>query len=239
MKSFLLLIFLFCGGVGIIPAQKQKASNGTNTHWFVGVDAGISCGSSTLKSFGLDKIRFGYSGGILGGYHINTFLSVEAEFRYHHLRLGTYDCCEHLWLGTDGNRYFAPVVGMDSWQYNDIHSSISLYGLGSGLNIDFVNIFYPESRWSFLLSPTIYGMKSSTKIKTISADRTIRDGSTIHFGVEGALAIGYQISQRINIRLYSGITCLTGKGMDAMPQAEHKSNYMWNNGVKVFFNIWK
>ena len=168
-----------------------------------------------------------------------SFLSVEAELSYRHLGLGAYDCCQHLFLGADGNRYFAPVAGMNSWQYRDLRSSVSLYGLGARLNVDFVRMFKPQSRWSFLVSPAIYGMGSSATVKTISTDKEVKNGSSFHFGIGGDLGVGYQVTSQINVRLYSGMTYLTGKGMDAMPQVEHKSNYMWNSGVKVLFNLWK
>ena len=128
---------------------------------------------------------------------------------------------------------------MNSWQYRDLRSSVSLYGLGARLNVDFVRMFKPQSRWSFLVSPAIYGMGSSASVKIISTDKEVRNGSSFHFGIGGDLGVGYQVSPRTNIRLYSGMTYLTGNGIDAMPQAEHKSSYIWNSGVKVTFAIGK
>ena len=59
----------------------------------------------------------------------------------------------------------------------------------------------------------------------------------MHFGVGGDLGVGYQVSPRVNLRLYTGMTYLTGKGIDAMPQTEHKTNYTWDTGVKVTFAL--
>ncbi len=238
MKRLLFLTFLLFVNVGTIQAQKQKISI-AEPHWYIGADAGVSFGNSTFKSFGMDKTRIGFGIGLLGGYHINQYISAEAELSYRYMGLGAYDCCQHLFLGADGNRYFAPVAGVNSWQYNDLHSSVNLYGLGARLNVDFVKMFKPTSRWSFLISPAIYSVLSSANIITISTDKEVKNGTSFHFGAGGDLGVGYQISPKINIRLYSGITLLTGKGIDALPQVEHKSNYTWNSGVKVTFAISK
>ncbi len=238
MKRLMLLAFSLCVSICLVQAQEQTANTAT-PRWYVGADAGISFGSSTLKSFGMDKTRVGYGGSLLGGYHINSFLSTEAELSYRHLGVSAYDCCQHLWLGADGNRYFAPVAGMNSWQYTDLRSSVTLYGLGVRLNVDFLRMFQPASRWSFFISPAIYGIGSSAAIKTISTNSKVRSGSSFHFGVGGDLGVGYQVCSNINIRLYSGATLLTGKGMDAIPQVDHKSNYTWKSGVKVIFAIGK
>ena len=146
MKKCLLIALLLCTSISITIAQ----------NWYVGVDAGVSFGSSTFKSFGMDKTRVGIGGGILGGYHINSFLSAEAEFSYHHLGLGVYNCCKNSWLGSDGNRYLAPVAGMDGWQYSNLHSAVSMYGLGAKLNVDLVRFFKPKSKWSFLTNWNYY-----------------------------------------------------------------------------------
>ena len=101
---------------------------------------------------------------MLGGYHINSFLSVEAELSYRHLGLGAYDCCQHLFLGADGNRYFAPVAGMNSCQYRDLRSSVSLYGLGARLDVGFVWLFYPQCRCCVLVTPSILSLVSSSSV---------------------------------------------------------------------------
>ncbi len=238
MKRAIVTLLLLLALVFSAQAQETKSAL-ADSRWYVGADVGVSFGSSTLKSFGMDKTRVGYGAGLMGGYQINSFLSTELEVNYRHLGLGAYDCYQNLWLGADGNRYFAPVTGMDNWQYSDLRSSISLYGLGVRLNVDFIKLFKPESRWSAMISPAIYGIGSSASVRTISSGDKVRNSSSFHFGVGGDLGVGYQVCKNINVRLYSGITYLTGKGIDAMPQVEHKSNNTWNSGVKVTFVIGK
>jgi ompA family protein len=237
-KTFLFTFFLLC----VLPptqAQKVQKSADNPSRWYVGADLGVSLGGATFNSFGVDKTRVGFGFGVLGGYHINSFLSAEAEFKYTHLSLGTYDCCRNLWLGSDGNRYFAPVAGMQGWNYRDVYSSTSLYGVGLRLNVDFLKLFHPANRWSVMLSPAIYNMGSSARVKTIADEATALKNSSYHFGMGGDISLGYQVSKHINVRLYTGMTYLTGRGMDGLPQTEHKAGYTWDTGVKVTFALSK
>lgn len=236
----LFLLFFALLPVTIFAQQKVESQPVFSSKWYIGVDGGISFGRGTLVSFGADKTRVGYGFGLLGGYHINSFLSTEAELHYSRLGLGAYDCCKDLWLGADGNRYYAPLAGVKNYRYDDIYSSVNLYSLGMRLNIDFLRMFNPNSRWSILLSPAVYGISSKAAIKTSEGKNMIIKGDNrMHFGVGGDLGVGYQICERVNLRLYTGMTYITGKGMDAMPQTEHKTNYTWDTGVKLTFALGK
>lgn len=241
MKRTILIVFgLLClYPLGELQAQEKDDADKKLSRWYVGGDVGIAFGNSTFKSIVADKTRTGFDLGVLGGYHINSYLSAETELRYTHLGLGAYGCCQNLWLGSDGNRYFAPVGGMKGWNYREIYSSTNLFGLGLHLNVDFMKLFRPESRWSALLSPAIYGTGSWAKIKTIAGKTDVYDGSSFHFGVGTDVGAGYQVCEQINVRLYTGITYLTGKGIDGLQQADHKSNYTWNTGVKVTYLLGK
>lgn len=234
--AFLLLLFCMVLPVSIL-AQTSTNQLFKTSKWYIGADAGLSFGRGTLCSFGADKSRVGYGFGLLGGYHINSFLSTEAELRYGHLGLGAYDCCKDLYLA-NGSRYYAPLAGAKNYRYGDIFSSVNLYELGLHLNIDFVKMFRPETRWSFLVLPAVYGVASKATVKTTDGENTVLKGDgQMHFGVGGDLGVGYQVSPRVNLRLYTGMTYLTGKGIDAMPQTEHKTNYTWDTGVKVTFAL--
>ncbi len=237
MKRKLILVLLFLISLTSSTAQNINGTPGKKQRLYIGADAGISFGSSTLKSFGLDKTRVGFGFGLLGGYHLNHFISAEAELSYHHLGLGAYDCCQNLWLSSNGNSYFAPVADTNNWQFKDLKSSVNLYGIAARVNVNFISMFDIAGRWSVLLSPAIYGMGSSAKIITISLDQQISENSGFHFGIGSDLGVGYQVTQKMNFRLYSGVIYLTGKKMDGMPQIHHKSNYTWNSGLKVTFAI--
>lgn len=236
----LVLLFLEPVSGGLFAQEKSTSPIANLSQWYIGADAGVSFGRGTFCSFGADKTRTGYGLGLLGGYHINSFLSTEAELRYSHLGLGAYDCCKDLYLASDGNRYYAPLAGAKNYRYGDLFSTVNLYELGLQLNIDFVQMFRPESRWSFLVSPALYGVASKADVKTTKDENEVLKGDgQMHFGVGADLGVGYQVSPRVNLRLYTGMTYLTGKGIDALPQTEHKNNYTWDTGVKVTFALGK
>ena len=239
MRKMILFALLSSYLFPLVQAQENQASTSKADKWYIGGDAGVSFGRGTFCSFGADKTRTGYGFGLLGGYHINSFLSTEAELRYGRLGLGAYECCKDLYLA-DGNRYYAPLAGAKNYRYGDLFSSVNLYELGLHLNIDFVRMFHPESRWSFLMSPAVYGVASKANVNTIKDENEVLKGDgQMHFGVGGDLGVGYQVSPRVNLRLYTGMTYLTGKGIDALPQTEHKTNYTWDTGVKVTFLLGK
>lgn len=205
--------------------------------WHIGMSGGVSFGRGTFCSFATDGTRPGFNVGILGGYEINRYLSAELSLDYTRMILGTYDCCQNLWLASDGNRYFAPLAGAMNYEYKNLRSTTNLVGLGAHLNIDLVGIWKENSRWSALISPAIYGVVSSADVKQISDKEKVRDESAFHFGVGADLGVGYMITPCWGLRLKTGISLLTGKPMDAMPKAEHKSNYVWATSLQVIFKL--
>lgn len=238
-RKYLFALLLMCLA-SLTQAQEPQTKTDALSRWYIGVDAGASVGHGTFTSFGADKTRIGYGIGLLGGYHLNPYLSVETEFKFSSLGMSAYDCCTNLYLASNGNRYFAPLAGATNHRYGDLYSTVNLYQLGVHLNIDFVRMFKPQSRWSLLLSPAVYGIGSQATVKTIQGEATVLKGDNqTHIGMGGDLGVGYQVSPRVNLRLYSGLTYITGKGIDALPQTEHKSNYTWNSGLKVTFTLGK
>lgn len=213
----------------VLQAQRSRS------RWYIGGGAGIAFGRGTLCSFAADGTRPGWNVGLLGGYRINRLLSAEVSLDYTRLNLGAYDCCANLWLGADGNRYYAPVAGMDSYSYKELRSTTNLVSLGAHLNVDLVSIWKEDSRWSALVTPAIYTVWSSAKVKqeAVEANKT----SGLHFGLGADLGVQYMITPQWGVRLTTGIDYITGKPIDAMPRTEHKSNYVWNTGLKVIFKL--
>lgn len=220
---------------------EQTTTNNSNhkkkSLWYVGISGGVSFGRSTFCSFAMDGTRPGFNVGVLGGYEINHYLSAELSLDYTRMTLGTYDCCQNLWLASDGNRHFAPLAGVKNYQYNDLRSTTNLVGLGAHLNFDLVGIWKENSRWSALVMPAVYGVVSTADVKLLSANEKVRNESAFHFGVGTDLGVGYMVTPCFGLRLKTGISLLTGKPMDAMPKAEHKSNYVWNTSLQVIFKL--
>lgn len=202
--------------------------------WYIGFGGGMSFGRSTFASLAMDKTRPGFNAGVLGGYKINKLLSAELSLDYTSMRLGSYDCCQNLWLGEDGNRYFAPLSGVKSFKYSDLISTTNLVGLGAHFNIDLLSIWNQNSKWLALVSPVISGVYSNAGVKQL--DSKVNTASTLHFGVGIDLGVGYMITSKIDLRLSTGINYLTGT-IDALPREEHKTSYAWNSGLKLIYKL--
>lgn len=246
MKSKLLFILLFFISLSCnISAQSIKKSNTKNhSNCYIGVQGGVPFGLSTFSSFGADKTRAGFIGGVYGGYRFNPILSAEVSMKWGKTTLSAQECCieRGYWLGEDGNRYFVPVAGMNGWGYGDLKSSVSLQQYGVQLNVNLLGLFNSnkQSRWSVELSPTLAAIGTKATIKTISENADVLKGSTDwHLGVGGNLQVGYHITKNLEIGIYSGITYLTGKRMDAAPEYRHKNNYIWESGVRIGWTFGK
>ena len=67
----LLLCILLCAA----PLMAQDAPENTKSSgWYAGVQGGVPFGVSTFSSFGFDKTRAGFSGGVYGGYRLHPAL---------------------------------------------------------------------------------------------------------------------------------------------------------------------
>lgn len=232
--SLLLVLVTLCSTV---RAQEQ-----TQSLWYGGIKGGIPFGISTFSSFGADKMRAGFSGGIYGGYRFNAVLSLEASTAWGKMGMSADKGCLSYWLGMDGNRYLAPVVGMEGWNYSDIYNSVMLQSYGVHLNVNVLGLFAAtrDSRWTMNLSPALYGVGTKATVKTTDGDQTALKGENLwHLGVGGDLMAEYAITKNLTAGIYTGITYLTGAKMDGMPQHIHNDNMTWESGIRIGWRFGK
>ena len=222
-----------------ISSAEQPATNLTlqekPSRWYIGMGGGLSFGRSTFASFAMDKTHPGINVGLVGGYAINKIISTELSLNYNQMTLGSYDCCQNLWLGADGNRYFAPVAGIKNYKYSDLTSTTNLVNLGTHFNIDLIHLWYTDSRWSALVAPAIYGVYSNASIKQ-SNTKIFENQSKFHFRTGIDIGAGYMITPKIGMRFMTGVNYLTG-AIDALPREEHKTSYVWNSSLLLIFKL--
>ncbi len=233
-KKNLLTFILLVASIYIVHAEdkKDKATqsfiNRVIPKMYVGVNGGISFGGTTFSSFAKDNTDVGFNCGAFAGYEIDSIFSAELSLDYSYMNLKNRACCQNLWLGADGERYFAPVSHMQSYKYSEITAQTNLYSLGTHLNINLLKIWYKETKWSAVVSPALYVVYSKVRL--------INKSSKFHFGAGVDLGVGYKLSEKISLRLTTGLNYLTGN-IDNLPREEHKISYIWNSHIGAIYNF--
>ena len=233
----------------VLPLSTMKAEEGKDVlapsqGWYVGVEGGMPFGFSTFSSFGHDKTHLGWAAGLYGGYRFNSIFSAELSAKYGEMNLSAQDCCveRNYWLGSDGMRYNAGVLGMDSWEYANLKSHVRMGRYGARVNVNLLGLFpqTADSRWDLAVSPHIYAVTTKADIQTIADDAKEMKGSTNwHLGYGADLQVGYQLTSCLKLGIYSGLTRLTGERMDGMSEHLHKNNFVWESGVRLGINLTK
>ena len=233
----------------VLPLSTMKAEEGKDVlaplqGWYVGIEGGMPFGFSTFSSFGHDKTRLGWAAGLYGGHHFNSIFSAELSAMYGEMNLSAQDCCveRNYWLGSDGVLYNAGVLGMDSWEYANLKSHVRMGQYGARVNINLLGLFHQtaNSRWDLAVSPHIYAVTTKADIHTIADEAKVMKGSTNwHLGYGADLQVGYQLTSCLKLGIYSGLTRLTGKRMDGMPEHLHKNNFVWESGIRLGISFTK
>ena len=238
-KNRLLVAMLaFILPFAFVKAEVKEDGKTISQGWYVGVEGGMPFGFSTFSSFGHDKTHLGWAAGLYGGYRFNSIFSAELSAKYGEVNMSAQDCCveRNYWLGSDGVRYKAGVLGMDSWEYADLKSRVRMGRYGARVNVNLLGLFHKtaNSRWDLAVSPHIYAVTTKADIHTIADEAKVMKGSTNwHLGYGADLQVGYQLTSCLKLGIYSGLTRLTGERMDGMPEHLHKNNFVWESGIRL------
>lgn len=238
-KNRLLVAMLaFILPFAFVKAEVKEDGKTISQGWYVGIEGGMPFGFSTFSSFGHDKTHLGWAAGLYGGYRFNPIFSAELSAKYGEVNMSAQDCCveRNYWLGSDGVRYKAGVLGMDSWEYANLKSHVRMGRYGARVNVNLLGLFHKtaNSRWDLAVSPHIYAVTTKADIQTIADDAKVMKGSTNwHLGYGADLQVGYQLTSCLKLGFYSGLTRLTGERMDAMPEHLHKNNFVWESGIRL------
>ena len=221
-----------------VKAEVKEDGKTISHGWYVGIEGGMPFGFSTFSSFGHDKTHLGWAAGVYGGYRFNSIFSAELSAKYGEVNMSAQDCCveRNYWLGSDGVRYKAGVLGMDSWEYADLKSHVRMGWYGARVNVNLLGLFHKtaNSRWNLAVSPHIYAVTTKADIQTIADDAKVMKGSANwHLGYGADLQVGYQLTSCLKLGIYSGLTRLTGERMDGMPEHLHKNNFVWESGIRL------
>lgn len=249
LKFFILLFISLFSCIGVIAQDKDRKTFARDQNSFIltnplyiGVKAGVPFGRSTFSSFVDDNPSMGYNGGIFIGYSINQIFSVELSATLGKMKLNTTDVRGNNWLGSDGSLFLKPVPGLSGQYYRDMYSSVTIQQYGLHANINLLTLISRNlySRFSLVLSPSIYGVGTQSTIKMINNDEVfLKYNKDLSFGVGGDLSIGYDVTGNVNVRLSSGLNHVIGKRIDGLPKGNLNYNIVFNNNVSVTWRFGK
>ena len=232
--SLLLLMAFMAAGVQTAFAQSSD-SRDYKRGWYAGLHGGTSFGQATFRSITESKTNVGAQFGVFGGYQLSRLFSVEALATMGGQKQTSLDC-DPYWLSTDGERTFTPVLGKQGNYYRDLEAKTQWMRLGLQANFDVLSLLTkPTTRWSVTLSPQVSAV--TTRTKHLAAGFEQEFDRQWHLGLGGQAAVGYRVVRNVGLQLYGGITCLTGDRFDNIPEHCHKSNLIYEAGLKLSYHF--
>ena len=233
--TLLLLVAMMTAGVQTTFAQTD--SRDYNSGWYAGLSGGTSFGQGTFRSITESKTNVGAQFGVFGGYQFSRLFSVEALASLGSQKQTSLEC-DPFWLATDGDFSFAPILGKQGNYYRDLEAKTQWMRFGLQANFDVLSLLTkPTSRWSLNLSPQVSAVTTRTKHLATGYDHEF--DRQWHLGLGGQAAVGYHVARNVGLQLYGGITCLTGDRFDNIPKYHHKSNLIYEAGLKLSYHFGK
>lgn len=222
---------------GVQTAFAQSDSRDYNSGWYAGLSGGTSFGQATFRSITENTTNVGVQGGVFGGYQFSRLFSVEALVSLGSQKQTSLEC-DPFWLATDGDFSFAPILGKQGNYYRDLEAKTQWMRFGLQANFDVLSLLTkPTSRWSLNLSPQVSAVTTRTKHLATGYEQEF--DRQWHLGLGGQAAVGYRVAKNVGLQLYGGITCLTGDRFDNIPKYHHKSNLMYEAGLKLSYHFGK
>ena len=236
-KATSILMLLAMLATGVQTAFAQSDSRDYNSGWYAGLSGGTSFGQATFRSITENTTNVGVQGGVFGGYQFSRLFSVEALVSLGSQKQTSLEC-DPFWLATDGDFSFAPILGKQGNYYRDLEAKTQWMRFGLQANFDVLSLLTkPTSRWSLNLSPQVSAVTTRTKHTATGYDHEF--DRQWHLGLGGQAAVGYHVARNVGLQLYGGITCLTGDRFDNIPKYHHKSNLMYEAGLKLSYHFGK
>lgn len=240
-KIILSLAVLAGLAMGAHAQEKAPALQPAENPWYLGIGGGTSFGQCTFYSITEQGVRnWGLQGGIFGGYKFNRLVSLEAGVQFGGQSQFNLDCCPY-WLGTDGVWKATQVIDKDGWYFDDMQVATRWFKLAIQANFNLLSFIKGNQHWSLDLSPQIALVNTKSKwmgpLSNGQGYHEEQQPGNWHFGLGGQVGAGYAINDNWKIGIYGGVTALTGKRFDCIPNKVHNTNMIWDAGIKVTFSF--
>lgn len=206
-------------------------------HFYAGIAGGLALGQATFRSMTKDECHIGLCGSAFCGYEVSRHLAVEAGMALGRQTQTALDC-DPYWLSSYGERYFSPVIDEQGHYYRDLRARTTWGRFAVQASIDLLSFVTPSTcRWSLSVAPQVSAVITRTRHLSDGYDHAF--SSQCHLGLGGQAAVGFRVNTHIGLQLYGGITCLTGKQFDNIPRHHHKSNQIYEGGLRVAYHFIK
>ena len=218
-------------------------ARGQENPWYVGLGGGTSFGQATFSSITESGVRsWGLQGGLFGGYKFSRLISLEAGFQYGQQKQYNLTCCPY-WLATDGQWKATQVLDKDGWYFEDLTVPTRWFKIALQANFNLLSFIKSNNHWFLDLSPQISAVNTkSTWQGNLSHGQGYHEevqAANWHLGLGGQLGFAYAFNDLVKLGLYGGVTALTGKRFDMIPNKAHKTNLIWDAGLKLTFSFGK
>lgn len=236
------MLAIACSVVSARAVSPRASGSLSVSGWYVGAEGGVPFAVSTFSSFADGNVRAGWGAGVFFGHAFSRSVSLEAQAAWGRAWLGARPCCTSTgyWLGSDGSMYYAPVDGLDGWDYRSLKSHVAVQGYGLQLNLNVLPWLGapPQGRWNLDVSPRLAAVGTKAKLYETATGACVSSQPVRwHFAAGFRLQCGYDVARRLKLGLYTGMTFLTGSRMDGIPRHAHSSNYLWESGLRISFSF--
>lgn len=212
--------------------------------WSFGANIGLPFFAGDFQSNAYDKLHWGISADLQGGYQFTPVVGVRANLGYAQGKTGAKSFEQDYWLDPFGwgDYRVNPLPG--SMQYKDLYSKVRVITFALHADINLNNLIRPvpvgERRWTVSLSPGIYFQKFYPDVFTASGGHHFASEHfnplTVSLGGEAMLR--WKAGRAIDLQARYGINWIHQNVFDGVAtyRPRDNQNLMTHFSVGV---VWK
>lgn len=241
-----------CPGLRAQEAPQQKSAEQPTrwehydqyARWSLGANIGLPFFAGDFQSNACDKLHWGISADLQGGYQFTPVIGVRANLGYAQGKTGAKDFEQNYWLDPFGwGDYRAkPLAG--SMQYKDLYSKVRVITFALHADVNLNNLIRPvpvgKRRWTVSVSPGIYFQKFYPDVRTASGNRHF---ASEHFNpltvsVGGEAMLRWKAGRAIDLQARYGINWVHQNTFDGVAtyRPRDNQNFMTHFSLGV---VWK
>ena len=215
--------------------------------YYLGISTGASMGTCTFRSYTDNGKTARAEFGLFAGYRFSNLFSLELSGTRGNIEMTSSDeLCDKMWLGLNGMFIESNVAPSAGWSGKDLttKTKFARFAVQGNFNILYIFKNLRDSRWKLDLSPMIGMVQTHTTACGMMITREYDEleyNSQWHFAYGGQGSIGVAVNNNIEVRLYAGVSFLSGDRFDNLVNETgshpHTENLMYEGGAKLSWNF--